>query len=146
MAKGILADREAFFGMEVDKALEMPYPAFNEKQLFRVDGAVIARKTRDDRTKQYLFSHDSEADEVLTRVLRKKMLTAGFSDEEASATLVKFVRTNGGKTSTRKLTIKGIDHKGSVCPVIVEGTLASTRFAWLVGVGELTGSGFGALQ
>jgi len=146
LAKGILADREAFFGMQVDKALEMPYPAFNKKQLFRVDGAVIARRIRDDRTKQYLFSHDSEADEVLTRVLRKKMLTAGFSDEEASATLVKFVRTNGGKTSTRKLTIKGIDHKGSVCPVIVEGTPASTRFAWLVGIGELTGSGFGALQ
>ncbi|WP_460879488.1 CRISPR-associated endoribonuclease Cas6 [Pontibacter rugosus] len=44
------------------------------------------------------------------------------------------------------LTIKGVDHKCSSCPVVVEGTPSITRFAWLVGIGELTGSGFGALQ
>jgi CRISPR-associated endoribonuclease Cas6 len=30
--------------------------------------------------------------------------------------------------------------------VVVAGTPEAMRFAWLVGVGELTGSGFGALQ
>jgi CRISPR/Cas system endoribonuclease Cas6 (RAMP superfamily) len=30
--------------------------------------------------------------------------------------------------------------------VVVEGTPEAVRFAWTVGVGELTGSGFGALQ
>ena len=146
LAKGILADRNAFFGMQVDKALEMPFPKFNEKQLFLVDGAVVARKTRDDRTKEYLLFDNSEADAVLTRVLRKKMLAAGFSNEETEATTAKFSRDSGSKPRKRKITIKGIDHKGSICPVIVEGTPASSRFAWLVGVGELTGSGFGALQ
>lgn len=146
LAKGILANRDAFFGMQVDKALEMPYPVFNEKQLFKVDGVVVARKVRDDRTKEYLFFDNPEADAVLTRILRKKMLVAGFSNEEVDSTLVKFDRETGGKPKVRKLTIKGIDHKGSSCPVLVEGTPASTRFAWLVGIGELTGSGFGALQ
>ncbi|WP_114781223.1 CRISPR-associated endoribonuclease Cas6 [Botryobacter ruber] len=146
LVKGILADRKAFFGMEVDKALEMPYPNFFEKQLFKVDGAVVARKLRDDKTKEYLLFDNPEADDVLTRVLRKKMLAAGFSNEETELTHVKFLRDNKGNPRVRKLSIKGIDHKGSSCPVIVEGTPASTRFAWLVGIGELTGSGFGALQ
>lgn len=146
LAKGILSDRKAFFGMEVDKALEMPYPQFYAKQLFKIDGAVVARKIRDDKTKEYLLFDNPEADAVLTRVLRKKMLAAGFRHEEAEATLVKFQREEVGKGRVRKLSIKGIDHKGSTCPVVVEGTPASTRFAWLVGVGELTGSGFGALQ
>lgn len=146
LAKGILADRKAFFGMEVDKALEMPYPAFQENQLFYVDGAVIARKIRDDKSKEYLFFDNPETDSILTRVLRKKMETAGFSLEEIESTSVRFNRDNNGKPRIKKQTIKGIDHKGSSCPVIVEGSPASAHFAWLVGVGELTGSGFGALQ
>ena len=146
LAKGILADRNAFFGMQVDKALEMPYPSFYEKQFFKVDGAVVARRVRDDRTKEYLLFDNPEADAVLTRILRKKMLAAGFSNEETEATTAKFSRDNGSKPRVKKLTIKGVDHKGSSCPVVVEGTAASTRFAWLVGIGELTGSGFGALQ
>ena len=37
-------------------------------------------------------------------------------------------------------------HKGSVCPVVVKGPPEAVQFAWQVGVGELTGSGFGALR
>ena len=40
--------------------------------------------------------------------------------------------------------VKGIQHKGSICPVIIEGTPEALQFAWLVGVGELTGSGKGS--
>jgi CRISPR/Cas system endoribonuclease Cas6 (RAMP superfamily) len=43
-------------------------------------------------------------------------------------------------------TVKGTDHKGSICPVVVEGTPEAVQFAWTVGAGELTGSGFGALK
>lgn len=146
VAKGILADRNAFFGMKVDKALEMPYPTFHEKQIFLVDGAVVARRIRDDRSKEYLLFDNPEADAVITRVLRKKMLVAGFTIQEIELTTARFQRDYGGKPRVKKLTIKGVDHKGSSCPIIIEGSLASTRFAWLVGIGELTGSGFGALQ
>ncbi|MFD1186535.1 CRISPR-associated endoribonuclease Cas6 [Pontibacter rugosus] len=146
LAKGILADRSAFFGMQVDKAIEMPFPQFTEKQLFRVDGAVVARQVRDDLTREYLLYDNPEADEALTRVFRKKMLDAGFNADDAENTNVRFYRDNKGKSRTRMLTIKGVDHKCSSCPVVVEGTPSITRFAWLVGIGELTGSGFGALQ
>lgn len=145
LAKGILAEKNAFFGMEVEKALEMPNPSFSERQLFRVDGAVIARKLRDDRTKEYLFYDNPESDQVLTRVFRKKMLAAGFSSQESEGTSVSFYREKG-RAKIKKLSIKGIEHKGSSCPVLVEGPPSSVRFAWLVGVGELTGSGFGALE
>lgn len=145
LAKGILADRNAFFGMQVDKALEMPYPLFNDKQHFRVDGAVVARRSRDDKTKEYLLFNNPEADAVLTRILRKKMLMADFSSAEVESTTVMFDRQKG-EGRTKKITIKNIEHKGSSCQVVVEGTAASARFAWLVGVGELTGSGFGALE
>lgn len=146
LAKGILADRNAFFGMQVDKALEMPYPKFQDKQLFKVDGTVIARSVRDDKSREYLLFDNPEVDNILTRVLRKKMLTAGFSSEESEKVLVRFNRECFGKPHTKMVTIKGIAHKGSTCPVVVEGTPESIRFAWLVGIGELTGSGFGALQ
>ncbi len=145
LAKGILADRKAFFGMEVEKALEMPKPEFSERQLFLTDGAVIARKLRNDLTKEYLYYDNIESDKVLTRVLRKKMLTAGFSAQESEDTNVRFFREKG-KAKIKKLSIKGIEHKGSSCPVVVEGPPSGVHFAWLVGVGELTGSGFGALQ
>ena len=145
LAKGILADRNAFFGMEVEKAIEMPNPDFPERQLFLTDGAVIARKLRDDRTREYLFYDNPESDKVLTRVLRNKMLAAGFSAQESEGTSVRFFREKG-KAKIKKLSIKGIEHKGSSCPVVVEGPPSGVRFAWLVGVGELTGSGFGALQ
>lgn len=146
LAKGILADRHAFFGMQVDQALEMPYPRFQERHLFKVDGTVIARSVRDDKSREYLLFDSPEVDSILTRVLRKKMLAAGFSSEESERTLVRFDRVGNSRPQTKMVTIKGTAHKGSTCPVVVEGTPESIRFAWLVGIGELTGSGFGALQ
>ncbi len=44
------------------------------------------------------------------------------------------------------MTLKGTRYKTSECPVIVEGTPDAVQVAWLVGVGELTGMGLGALK
>lgn len=141
---GLLRDPEVFAGMRVFEAQEQPVPAFSGCYRFLVDGPVIARRKREDGSQDYLLHDDPAADEALTRVLRWKLRQAGFEGEHLEAS-VQFDRLYP-KARTKLATIKGIRHKGSECPVVITGTPEAVRFAWLVGVGELTGSGFGALR
>ena len=46
---------------------------------------------------------------------------------------------------TKLVDIKGTKLKTNICPVLIEGDEEALKFAWNVGVGELTGSGLGAL-
>ncbi len=142
---GILRDPTVLAGMRVFEVKEQAAPAFSGCYRFKTDRApVIARRTRADGSRQYLLHDDEAADAVLTRVLRRKLKAAGFTGDDLDAR-VQFDRTYD-RACTKLARIKGAAHKGSVCPVVVEGTPAAVRFAWLVGAGELTGSGFGALR
>lgn len=141
---GIMQDPTVTCGMRVFEAKEQPVPSFSGCYRFEVDGPVVARRTRDDGSRQYLTWDDEAADAVLTRVLRRKLDAAGFEDEHQDAR-VQFDRTYQN-AHTKLAEIKGVKHKGSVCPVVIEGAPEAVRFAWQVGVGELTGSGFGALK
>ena len=49
------------------------------------------------------------------------------------------------KPTIKAVTYNGVLNKGSLCPVIIEGTAEQIGFAWDVGVGNSTGIGFGAL-
>jgi CRISPR-associated endoribonuclease Cas6 len=77
-------------------------------------------------------------------VLCHKLEAAGFTGEHLDTT-VQFDQTYRG-ARTKLVTIKGISHKASLCPVVVTGTPDAVRFAWEVGIGELTGSGCGAVR
>lgn len=77
-------------------------------------------------------------------MLRHKLEAAGLEGEHLTATAA-FDETYHG-ARTKLVTIKGISHKTSLCPVAVTGTPEAVRFAWEAGAGELTGSGFGALR
>ena len=46
---------------------------------------------------------------------------------------------------TKLVRINGIENKANFCPVIVEGNPEAVAFAWNVGIGHSTGSGFGAI-
>ena len=109
---------------------------------------MVARRRRDDGSREYLLYDDERADAALTRTLRRKVDAAGL-DVAPDAVRVRFDRGDDG-ADTKLATIEKdgheIHHKGSVCPIIVEGPTEASRFAWNVGVGELTGSGFGALR
>jgi CRISPR-associated endoribonuclease Cas6 len=140
---------EVAFGMRVAEVHLMPVPPFGERFSFRTDGsAVIARRKREDSSREYLLWDNPAADQALTRVLEKKLMAAGFTGNDLEVS-VRFDRTYAN-ARTRKITIEKnnhkIEHKGSECPVIVEGTPEAVRFAWLVGIGELTGSGFGGVR
>jgi len=47
---------------------------------------------------------------------------------------------------TKLIKVKGISHKANVCPILVKGSPDALAFAWNVGLGHLTGSGFGAIK
>ncbi len=141
---GILRDPEIAYGMRVFEVQEQAVPHFSGCYRFKVAGPVLARARREGGGRDYLLWDDPRADEALTRVLRHKLEIAGFTDEHLDAS-VQFDQTYQG-ARTKLVTIKGISHKASLCPVVVTGTPDAVRFAWEVGVGELTGSGFGALR
>jgi len=145
LLKGILDDPAVAFGMNVAEVREIAPPSFGSQHRFYTDGsAIVVRRKRVDESREYLYSDSLAANELMTQLLRKKLTQAGFTGNDLSVQ-VAFDRTYL-RPRTRLVTIKGTAHKGNECPVIVEGTPEAIEFAWLVGVGDLTGSGFGALQ
>jgi len=146
--EGLLQDPSVFAGMRVTEAQQQTTPTFSAGYRFEVDAPVIARRRREDDSREYLLYNDERADTALTRTLRAKMEAASL-DVDPSEARVRFDRGYNGADTKLATIEKGgheIHHKGSVCPVIVEGPPEAARFAWNVGVGELTGSGFGAVK
>ncbi|GAB5517872.1 MAG: CRISPR-associated endoribonuclease Cas6 [Rhodothermales bacterium] len=142
---GILKDQEVLQGMRVFEVQEQATPQFGGCVRFKTDGGpILARQKRDDGTTEHLLYDNTDADAALTRVLRWKLKKAGFGPEHLDAE-VQFDRTYQ-RARTKQCTIKGIKYKASECPVVVTGSPEAVQFAWLVGIGELTGSGFGALR
>lgn len=141
---GIMQDPTVCAGMRVHEVKEQATPAFSDAYHFKVDAPVVARRVRDDGSRAYLLWDDEGVNDVLTQTLRTKMGAAGL-DAEKKHVSVQFDQSYPNP-HTKLAEIKGIKHKGSICPVVVEGTPEAVRFAWKVGVGELTGSGFGALR
>lgn len=145
---GILQDPSVFAGMRVVEVQQQTTPVFSRGYRFDVDTPVIARRRRDDGSRAYLLYDDERADDALTRTLCSKMDAAGL-EVAPDAVQVRFDRTYDGAHTKLATIEKGghaIQHKGSVCPVIVEGPPEAVRFVWNVGIGELTGSGFGAVK
>ena len=144
LIQGILKQPEVFAGMQVTQVQEQATPEFGNFYRFRTDhSAILARKSRPDGSRAYLLWDNPQSDDVLTHLLRRKLAAAGYGAEHQDVQ-VRFDRSYQ-KARTRKVTIKGIHHKGSECLVWVAGTPEAVQFAWLVGLGDLTGSGFGGL-
>ena len=66
---------------------------------------------------------------------------AGLNNENVSVAF----DTNYPNAKVKSINYKGVDNKGSICPIIVKGTSEQIAFAWNVGVGNSTGIGFGSL-
>lgn len=142
---GMLDEPELGFGMKIFEIQEIDPPTFQEQHYFKTDGsAIVVRKKRPDGSRAYLLWDDLATDEALTQSFQRKLTTAGFDGEDLDVT-VRFDRTYQN-ARTRKIAIKGTHHRGSECPVVIKGTPDAQHFAWTAGLGELTGSGFGALR
>lgn len=141
IANGIARDPEVCCGMRVIEVQAQRTPDFGARFIFRADSPVLARGQEiEGRVKHHLFS-DPAADAILTQTLRHKLDKAGLPSQNASA---RFDRSYRG-AKTKLLRINGIANVASLCPVVVEGAPEAVQFAWNVGAGHLTGSGFGCL-
>ena len=142
---GMLDKPDLGFGMQIFEIREVAPPDFQQRHYFLTDGsAIVVRQKRPDGSRTYLLWDDPATDAALTQSFQRKLTTAGFSGDDLAVN-VSFDRTYQN-ARTRKIAIKGTHHRGSECPVIIEGTPEAQYFAWTAGLGELTGSGFGALR
>ena len=138
-----LAAPEVCCGMRVTRIEQQQTPRFGPSYTFKVGSPVLAKSSEaDGRIKHHIFS-DPEADATLTATLRHKIDRAGLGAPHNQVT-VNFDKTYRNP-KTKLVTIKNIRNKASVCPVTVSGTPEAVAFAWNVGVGHGTGSGFGSL-
>jgi CRISPR-associated endoribonuclease Cas6 len=143
ICRNAVQDIDVCCGMQVKGIKILPPPRVQATHYFKVSSPVLARgKEIDGKVRHYIHS-DIEADAVLTQTLRHKLDQAGLEELSAN-TQVRFDRSYQ-KAHTKLVTINGIANRGSICPVIVEGSPEAVEFAWNVGIGHLTGNGFGAL-
>ena len=144
ISESVKKDSEVIFGMNVYKHSIDPTPNFGSVFRFEVDSPVLTRKNIDNKNRTHLTFKDDEADSSLTRTLRSKLNEAGFSEND-SEVIVGFDRSYQN-AKTKLMQIRGTKLRTSICPVIVAGTPSAVQFAWNVGIGEMTGSGFGCLK
>lgn len=143
IVRGAQQDPEVCCGMSVQNIQIQDTPEFGSRRTFKVATAVLARSKEVEGRVTHLLYTDPAADDVLTHTLHHKMDIAGLGEAHKQVK-VKFDRTYQ-RARTKLVTIKGIGNRVSICPVIVEGTPEAVQFAWNVGVGHLTGNGFGSL-
>ena len=149
---GALHQPEMFCEMRVERIEQQTTPDFGEKYQFKVASPVFVKGKQPPNGKpphHYLFN-EPEADALMTATLIHKMDAANKQSAEPLFTAadkqikVSFDR-EFANPKIKLVRIKNIDHKTSVCPIIIEGTPKAVRFAWNVGIGNGTGSCFGSL-
>lgn len=137
---GIKQSPEMFCGLSVREVQLQETPRFSGKQTFRLASPVLI-KHWDGQTLRHLTWKDGElANQVMTQTLITKIEKAGI---EAQATVAFDLTYPNPKT--KLVTIRNIKNKASYCSVILEGDPEAIQFAWDVGIGHSTGSGFGTL-
>lgn len=139
--QGILKDPTINYGMTVRDVVLQEAPYFGTSKVFNVASPVLAKRKREDGSTHHCLYYEPEADEVLTRVLHAKLKAAGMKDETAT---VRFHRQYV-QPRTHKINYRNVESRASTCPVLITGKPETLAFAWEVGVGHSTGSGFGAL-
>lgn len=136
-----MKDTEVCCGMHVSEIQIQETPLFGNKERFFASSPVLIRKYDEQRKSIHLTYNNDEADFYLTETLKRKMKLANINKEVK----ISFDKTFHG-SKTKLVKINGVSSRANFCPVIIEGDSEAIRFAWNVGVGHSTGSGFGALQ
>lgn len=141
LIRGIVEEPDVMYGMKVDEVRVVRSPEFGQRERFKVSSPVLIRKNMDDQRRKHLTFKDEDSGVYLTRTLKTKLREAGISDKGIRAEFDK----QYDRARTKLIKIKGTQLKVNLCPVVIQGDPKAIEFAWNVGIGELTGSGFGAL-
>lgn len=141
LIKGIQTNPSLAFGMKVTEVNLQPTPHFGSSEVFFAQSPILIKRMLEHEMKFY-FSHDPESETCMTETLNRKLTRAGLGHLSAS------VRFDGKYRKGKKKVARyrNMVYKGTLCPVIVEGDPEAVRFAWDVGIGNLTGIGFGAIK
>jgi len=140
LIQGILDEPSIFMGMEVQEVQIQETPDFGSSSYFKVASPVLLRLNMDDGSRKHLTTKDQGANDLLNDRMQSKLIQANLN----TTIKLRFDETYMNP-KTKLVDIKGIKLKTNICPVLIEGDVKALKFAWNVGVGELTGSGFGSL-
>lgn len=140
LIKGILQAPEVLYGMKVVEVKMQETPEFGSSAYFKVASPLLLRQNMDDGSRKHIIVGDERANDLLNERMKSKLKEANLTSKIS----IRFDE-NYRNPTTKLVDIKGIKLKTNICPVIIEGDEEAIKFAWNVGVGELTGSGLGAL-
>jgi CRISPR-associated endoribonuclease Cas6 len=138
--KNIQNDNDFGYGMKITSLTLEEEPNINYINRFQVASPVFIKRQIDGKSKFY-YPTDKEANTLLTETLINKLEKAKV---DSKGVKVKFDE-NYQNTIIKGTQYKGVHNKGSICPIIIEGTPEQLAFAWNVGIGNSTGIGFGSL-
>ena len=139
---GILKDKSIAFDMKIVDVQIVEPPEFGEKTKFILQSPILLKEYDAIEKKGRLVIYsEPQANMVMTGTMKSKLRKANLPDDIR----LSFDKDYFPKAKTKLVEIKGIKNKASFCPVIAEGTPEQLQFAWSVGLGNSTGSGFGAV-
>lgn len=139
--QGIRKDPDFFYGMSVQNITIQEVPTFKNKQRLFAESPIFIKYSREKKSTFYYYT-DSESSEFLTHNAKSKLNKVGLSSDGLNI----YFDKDYSRAYIKGTTFKGIFTKGSVCPIIIEGSLEQIAFIWDVGIGNSTGIGFGALS
>jgi len=139
--KTILNDPEMFSGLVVTDINIQETANLEGVDHFRLASPIFIKRKVGNNIKFYTFD-DVEANNLLVETVKHKMELAGLPADETLKLSFDLAYLN---RKIKKVKIHNIDNKCSMCPVIIEGKESTKNFIWSVGLGNSTGSGFGAI-
>jgi CRISPR-associated endoribonuclease Cas6 len=138
--KSVQADDSFGYGMAITSLTLEKEPIFETENRFQAASPIFIKRLVEGRAKFY-YPSDHEANTLLTETLINKLKKANINHEGIN---VRFDE-NYQNFIMKGTTYKGIHNKGTICPIIIQGTTEQLAFAWNVGIGNSTGIGFGSL-
>ncbi|TWV12426.1 CRISPR-associated endoribonuclease Cas6 [Bacteroidaceae bacterium HV4-6-C5C] len=139
--KSILNEPEMFLGLTVTDVNIEEKANLEQQNHFRLASPIFIKRKIGDNIQFYTFQ-DAEANDLLVETIKHKMESANLPVDE---TLKISFDLNYPNKKIKMVRIHNIDCKCNMCPVIIEGKEYTKDFIWNVGLGNSTGSGFGAI-
>lgn len=142
IVRTILSDPDMFAGLRVTDVSIQNTPDFTRREYFKLASPVFIKRRIEGKGNQFYTFEDEASGRFLVETLTHKMEIAGLPADDTLD--IRFDLDYQAK-KVKKVSIHGIDNKCNMCPVFIKGKPATKAFAWSVGLGNMTGSGFGAL-